>query len=257
MINGSVMFNLADLNDLPAYERWYKRNHAAEVMARFGPWQERYVSYMAVPVPEEYTKRFGVFNYRYTQSWFREIPGYPTDSLSFDMPKFATREDENMIVSFDLPPQATEEFKGASLTPEDSSYIRWVNLIKYPEGVDPEEADEFYLNTMAPEITKQEGLLRYFSYKVLPADGPLPGWKSTEETGEGPNPPQFHRFSELWYANYDSWKANVIDNPPAYTKPPWAEVDEYPFLTPFDSFISMFIMESPTNDFQRELLPYV
>ena len=254
MINCAVMFNLPDLNDLPVWERWYLRNHAPEVMARFQPWQTRYVSYRAVPTPVE-TEKFGVFNYRYTQTWFSELPGNPTDALSFDMPQNETRE--NRVISFNLPPQATEEFCGGEATPDDLSILRWINVIKYPDGVSAEEADAWYLEVHAKEIMEQPGITRFFSYKCIPATGPLPGWKATKEMATAPPPPQWHRVSELWYANYDAWRDSVLINPPSYTKPGWATQDSYPFLVPYEDFVSMFILESPSNDFHRELRPYV
>jgi hypothetical protein len=254
MIKSVVMFNLPDLNDLPLFERWYLRMHGPEVMARFQPWQSRYVSYRAVEAPAG-AERFGSFNYRLTEIWWRELPGYPTDALCFDMTEAETRQ--NSVVSFDLPPQATEDLLGGFGKPEDGTILRWVNVLRYPDGVTPEEGDAWYLKTHAPELMQQPRLTRFFSSGVIPPSGPLAGWKPTEEDLEAGPPPVFHRYSELWYRNFDDWKESVLNTPVSYTPPPWAQQDTYPFLMPYENFISMFILESPSNDFHKELHPYV
>lgn len=254
MINSGIMFNLPDYNDLPAWERWYLRTHAPQVMARFKPWQTRYVSYRAVPAPAE-AMQFGYMNYRYTQAWFRELPGYPTDTLTFDMTDAYTRN--NFFITFNLPPQATEDFMGGEVSPEQKPILRWVTVMKYPEGVTEEEGEDWFLNTHVPEVMKQSKLTRFFSYKCLPNTGAMPGWKADDSMVDIPAPPQFVRVNEMWYENFDGWKESVITNPPEYTKPSWASSEQFPFLKSYEDFFSMFILESPTNDFHKELYPYV
>ena len=118
--------------------------------------------------------------------------------------------------------------------------IRWLNAIRYPEGVSLEEGEQWYLNTHAPELAQQPGLKRFFSFKVIePRTGP------------------FVRISELWYDNAHAWRRAVLESPPRYTAPAWANHKRYPFLQPGVDFISQFILEAPTDDFKRALRPYI
>ena len=255
MINNVILFNLQGYNDMPAWERWYMRYHAPEVMARFEPWMMRYVSYRAVPAPEE-AEVYGYYNYRLTQAWFREMPGPPNDALSYDNAKGVTAPPQ--FVLFNIPPQATEDFMGGDATPDDKNILRWITIFKYPDGVSIEEGDDWYVNVHAKEVMKQPGLTRYFSFRTIPMQGPLPGWKPLKD-GSSPLPPpiQWCRVSELWYENFNGWRKSVIEAPPTYTKPAWAKHDKYPFLEPHVNFVSTFILERPTNDFLRELRGYI
>jgi hypothetical protein len=46
---------------------------------------------------------------------------------------------------------------------------------------------------------------------------------------------------------------SILTNPPAYTKPPWATADSYPFLEAEKNFASTFILERPSDDWLREV----
>jgi len=51
MIKDVFILNSADLpNELPAFERWYLRYHAAEVISNRGPLLVRMVGYRPLPV---------------------------------------------------------------------------------------------------------------------------------------------------------------------------------------------------------------
>lgn len=255
MINSVILFDLPGLNDMPAFERWYMRYHAPQVIARFQPWLTRYVSYRVVPAPED-AQAYGVYNYRLSQAWWRELPGPPTDALSFDQPKGMTGPPA--VVLIDLPPQATEDFMGGEEAADSKNILRWVTIFKYPDGVSVEEGEDWYLKVHAPEVMNQPGLTRFFSYRAIPSSGPLPGWKSPrggEDTAPPPTP--WVRLSELWYENFDGWRRSVISSPPTYTTPPWAKHSTYPFLQPKTDFVSAFVLESPSDDFLKDLRGYI
>jgi len=69
-------------------------------------------------------------------------------------------------------------------------------------------------------------------------------------------PASWSRLTEFWYEDFNSWKKSVIDSPPAYTRPKWAEYERYPFLEPYVDFTSTFLMERPDHDYLREASPY-
>ena len=62
---------------------------------------------------------------------------------------------------------------------------------------------------------------------------------------------RWHRVSEQWYENDNGWVDSIVKRPPAYTKPPWARFENYPFLVPGDEFVSTFLLERPDQDFLR------
>ena len=97
------------------------------------------------------------------------------------------------------------------------------------------------MNVHAPEVMKQEGLIRFFSYRTM----------------DWPGESLWHRVSELWYPNYAAWHKAVLEQPPAYTKPSWATYDQYPFVEPNRDMLGSFILERPTHDLMRENLLYI
>ena len=53
---GDVMLRSFALHDIPvnhiaALERWYYRDHAPEIVRRYGPWLARFECYLPVPAP--------------------------------------------------------------------------------------------------------------------------------------------------------------------------------------------------------------
>ena len=45
--------------------------------------------------------------------------------------------------------------------------LRWFILMRYPEGVSREKGDDWFLTIHAPEVARQPGLSRFFSYRVI------------------------------------------------------------------------------------------
>lgn len=96
--------------------------------------------------------------------------------------------------------------------------IRWVYLIKYPEGVPVEEGERWYLGTHTQEAKQMadHGLVSYKTWKALTA--PM-GTKS--RPAEFLN--QWVRVTELVFRDWDAYKASVIDAPIEYTGAPYGE----------------------------------
>ncbi len=64
----SVVLHDIPLDALPAMERWYHREHSAEISRRYGPWLQRHESYLPVPAPAD-AQAYGVYNWRLTEGF--------------------------------------------------------------------------------------------------------------------------------------------------------------------------------------------
>lgn len=259
-----LLVNIPSMNDLPASERWLLKDHAMETLSWIGPWLDEYVSYRVVPPPPDVypdAVRYGYYNWRVTNHVYNEAPPPPTKMWTivapvphpvrptatdveqiYDANVDGRREAPHMHVLCYVPFEPTQDFMGKELNPWDKSFLRWITVFKYPEGVSMEEGEKWYLDIHSKEVMRQPGIIRYFSFRTIhfPGHPPYP----------------WHRVSEQWYENFNCWKKSIIDSPPKYTKPPWAKYDEYPFLEPYVDFVSTFILERPTNDFLRDYMGY-
>ena len=244
MIRTIFLMN-ANMDQIPALERWFYSVHAAQVARRYKPWLARHESYMPPYTPPE-AEAFGAYNWRFVNTYWHEIPTGIDGELAMNPSPVAFQS-----AAATIPPQPTEDFKGAEIRPNDKQVLRWVQLIKYPEGVDKQEADDWYVNVYAKEAAKQPHLYRFLSYKTI-LDAPhAPGHIAPEdfETFVKGGSGGYDRFTEMWYESYEDWREDNIVNPPAYTKPSWAEQDTFPFVKPGTNFISSFILEKPSDDY--------
>jgi hypothetical protein len=259
-----LLANIPSMNELPASERWLLKDHCLETLSWIAPWLDSYVSYRAVPPPPAMhadVMRFGYYNWRVTNHVYNDTPPPASKLWSivapvphpvrpkvvdveeiYDTKASGSLERPLLHLLCFVPFIPTEDFLGSRLDAWGTSIIRWLQIVKYPEGVSREEGEKWYLETHAREVMQQPGLIRYFSYRTIDFPGqPAYPW---------------HRVSELWYADFNSWKKANIDSPPAYTQPAWATYHEYPFAEPFKDFASSFILERPTNDFLRDYRGY-
>ena len=74
-----MMIRTFALHDVPvtniaAMERWYYRDHAPEIVRRYGPWMARFECYIPVPAPAD-ACTYGFYNWRLTEGWWRDFPG--------------------------------------------------------------------------------------------------------------------------------------------------------------------------------------
>ncbi len=104
MIKSIVMHDIP-ISHIAAMERWYWRDHSSEIVGRYGPWEKRHDSYLPVPAPEE-ARTFGMYNWRVTEGWWREIPkAGPQGCLSFTAPPIWPK-----VATCFIPAQPTEDF---------------------------------------------------------------------------------------------------------------------------------------------------
>lgn len=247
-----VLHHLPDNNDRPALERWFRRHHCPEVLAQ-APWMTRYVMYRAQPAPPG-AEAYGVYGYRVHENWVRAADERRGVKGLLSMTPQPGAMD---VVLLDVPAEPTDDFLGAELRPDDSTVLRWVVALSWPDGVPEDEAEDWYLRVHVPETCRQPGLIRHFSHKALPPGAtPIP-MSSSQRPFMPRVPPLFgrrwHRLSELWYANDAGWVDSVLTRPPRYTPPPWAAAGAaYPFLRPGLEFVSTFLLEHPDQDLLRD-----
>ena len=252
------------VDELPYRERWLLREHAGETQSWIGPWLERYVRYWSVMPPASMVPdlvRLGSYTTGVTMHVYSDYP--PTPDKQFGMvgmipargqkeirtpgqsyAGFGTaggKEPRVETTSCYTPFAPTQDFLGSTLDPWSTTILRWFTCFRYPEGVSREEGDDWYLNIHAKEVMKQDGLIRFFSYRTM----------------DWPGPAKWHRVTEQWYPDYAAWHRAVIEKPPQYTQPSWAKYDQYPFLEPHKDFLGSFILERPTHDLLRDNLIYI
>ena len=249
----SIVVHDIPLDAYPAMERWYHREHSPEISRRYGPWLARHESYLPLPVPAE-AQAFGCYNWRVTECYWREVPEPgPKGALAFTIPPVWPR-----VASCFVPPQPTEDFLGSEFMPAEKVGLRWYVLFRYPRGVSREKGEEWFLRTHAPEVMRQPGLYRFFSYRVIQNAPALPGvWRATDGPPMDITEARWDRVIELWYETFSDWRHAVLEEPPAYTKPPWATQDAYPFVKPFEDLVCSFILERPNDEFLRDLRSYL
>ena len=245
-----IIHKINDENDRPALERWFNRYHNPEVLVNT-PWTVKYVLYRPVPCPPG-AEEYGFFGYRVHESWVIDKSQRRGQKGILSMTKQPGDCDAIVV---NMPAEPTEDFFGGDASYDDHTILRWVCAFRYPDGVSVEEGEDWFLNIHVPEVMKQPKLTRFFSTKAYmnPRKSALP--QDDFQKHDNLFFMQWHRVSELWYECNNDWKESVITSPPAYTKPPWASYEKYPFMIPGSEFISTFLLESPDRDFIKEFKP--
>lgn len=236
-------------------EKYYLSKHGPTIAMSSGPWMRRYRLWLPYTPPTEAVENFGAVRGRYAELWYPSADDYrvthggtqqaeeqmPTgivqvdETSSGDAPAFQSplpweRRDpsiekaNNPVVI--VPAIATENFHSTlgPLELEETTFLRWVTVIKYPDNVSVEEGEKWFLEVYAKEAAKQPGLLNFFSHKCIS------GVKRLDK-GEK----EWVRVCEYWYEDFDAWKKAVIESPPDYTPPSWG--GEYPFVEMVSTFI--------------------
>jgi hypothetical protein len=254
MIRSLVLHDINPSN-IAAMERWYYKDHSAEIARRYGPWMQRHESWMPVHTPID-AQEYGWFNWRLTQVYWRELPETGAKGeYAFTPPPYWF----DRIINCFIPAQCTDDFKGSQLLNFEKYVLRWVQFIQFPEGVDKEEADRWYVDIFAKEACRHDKMYRFFSSKTIKGLGRLPGvWRECDKVFlKSGKALQWDRVSEMWFENFDDWRDFVKTNPPTYTAPKWAKTDAFPFLTPYEDFVSTVVLEQPNNDFIAEKRIYL
>jgi len=232
--------------------RWYREIHGPEYVRNWGPYMTRYDTYKSFDPPPEAVKRFGAWNNRITDQWFISLEHWKEAMQPWggQTPSavLTPRPNEQRAATTLIPGRPTENFSGTNLAPEEKTVLRWFILVRYPDGVSPDEGDKWFLEVHSKEVLQQPGLIRYFSHRTIEADHPI------RPAGLG-MPKPWHRLVEQWYEDFDGWRGAVLESGIKYTPPPWAQKKEFPFMQSAVDYVSTFIGETPDIDFLRDVRP--
>ncbi len=118
--------------------------------------------------------------------------------------------------------------------------IRWLFLLKYPEGVPVEEGERWYLGTHTQEAKRMAdfGLQRYRTWKGLDAPFDTPS-RTREQLNE------YRRLTELTFPDWDAFKAAAVDSGISYTRPDYGRHGFY--------YHTIFVGEEPEYDLLNEV----
>ena len=105
-----------------------------------------------------------------------------------------------------------------------------------------------------------DSVYRFFNTPVYQEEIHLPGtWKPEQMElmykNGNPGDHQWHRYAELWFETFDEVR-EFFRAAESFTRPSWAEKEEYPFLNPYDHYISTFLLERPAYDWMRDWRVY-
>ena len=137
-------------------ERWYYRDHAPEIVRRYGPWLARFECYLPVPAPG------GRPSLRLLQLEddrglvARTARGGHRERHLLHAAQACGRGWPPAFVR----PQPTEHFLACDFLPLEKVCIRWLMLLRYPDGVTSEEGEDWFLRVHAPEVAVAAGARR-------------------------------------------------------------------------------------------------
>ena len=257
MIKSLVLHDIP-LDAIAPMERWYYRDHAPEIVRRYGPWLARHESYLPVAAPPD-ALAYGMYDWRLTEGWWREVPEAGAQgALSFTPPPVVPT-----VATCFVPAQPTEDFVGSERVPADGAYLRWVVFLRYPERVAEYDGERWFRGTFAAEVAACPHVKRAFSYQTVREHIGLPGtW------APGAAPPMetlhlgWHRVVELWFESFAAWRTAVLGEagrarPGAFAAPHWATATTFPFVQPYVDFAATFVLERPTDEFLRDVRAYM
>lgn len=223
-------------------DRFYMRYHGPEITRLSGPWMTRYQLWLPYEPPEEAVELFDAVRGRYGELWYRE-----EDHADLPAARGLTRPPfdyegnpkKNKQTNVKVPCNPTEVFYDSDPHPEKTSILRWVTIMRYPEGVSVEDGEKWFLEVHAKEALKQPGLLKFVSHRVLEssADAPPPDMDMPEDVKMIPQR-SWVRLCEYWYEDFDAWRKAILESPPKYTSPSWG--GKYPFVEMTSTFIPYY-----------------
>lgn len=236
---------------------WLYATHVHESISQFRPYVSQYAFYNALPVPKG-GEAFGTVRMQLTEHYWQEDPldasmaikvfteTFPTDVLIWqgNMPETAAdmnfegdnaratkMEDCNPFVFAFLPMNWEEDFKGTGRTLSDGPNYRWNFAIHYPEGVDMETGDAWFHEAFAPAFAAMPEVTRMVSSKIKKEVNGCP----------------MDRVVEIWFEGPDQWYA-AIEAAKQIEKPAWAQTDAFPYLTPYQNIMGIFVADNISSD---------
>ena len=143
-------------------------------------------------------QQFGFYNWRVTECFWREMPKAGARGAYF----FTPAPVWNPIATCTAA-QPDEDFFGWDGFSTEGACIRWYQVLRYPLGVRLKDGEDWYVNVHAPEVCKQPGLRRFFSYQCAQEARPAGRHVAPDAT-----PPddmqmvQWDRVVEMWYDSF-------------------------------------------------------
>ena len=218
--------------------RFYMRYHGPEITRLSGPWMTRYQLWLPYEPPEAAVNLFGAVRGRYAELWYREEDYLDRPEMrGVTQPPFIRNSKKKSgQANVMVPANPTDVFYDSDPHPEKTPILRWITLIRYPDGVSVEEGEKWFLEVYAKEAVKQPGLLKFVSHKAVSFDNvEVPG---TKMPAGMPAMKKWVRLCEYWYTDFNAWRKAVLDSPPDYTAPPWR--GSYPFVDMASTFIPYY-----------------
>lgn len=270
LMRSLIYVGLAKEEYRPKLMRWLYKHHIPDSISKFGPYCSKYAFYQAYPAPPE-AERFGSRNMQLTEHyWYVDehldemknsiLNEYmPMDVLRWqgcipdvgDTSENAETGDAGRAVGGDngcppfvfafIPINWEEDFKGAGRTIEDGANYRWQFLIQYPEGLDKEEGEKWFHETVVPYFTNCPYVNRFVSSRVMKNYGAA----------------SYDRVAEIWYEGEEEWYKSVVEGTKNMEKPSWAQQEQFPFLRPQFNFTSVFVGDYATMDCYSQYHGYI
>lgn len=261
-------------------ENWLYRYHIPDSISQFGPYVSKYAFYQALPVPAG-GERFGAVRMQLTEHYWLANPNdirefvhhkalteyFPADVLVWQNnlpdPGNAAEVDKGSVVNVEgddaratkgdesagtvpfifafVPVWWEDDFKGEGRTVEDGPNYRWQFLIRYPEGADKEEADEWFKNEFIPPFAASPATTRILSSKVV----------------KEVNNCEFDRVCEIWFDGPTAWQNTVKAVAEKVKKPSWAETEDFPYVKKSYGISSIFLSDIPRSDNLTQYQGYI
>lgn len=95
--------------------------------------------------------------------------------------------------------------------------LKWIFLVRYPDGVTLEEGEAWYFDFHVKEARGMVGLRGYRTWALQPATTPGAG-RSLEMLN------RWARMTELTFDDFAAWQ-HAMDNLPTFTPAPWADTE--------------------------------
>jgi hypothetical protein len=161
-----------------------------------------------------------------------DVPRYtlpPYGPRGFEAETIFIADDANNDFLADSSPAIVPE-------PFDSELlVRWLFILRYPEGISKENGESWYLGTHTQEAKYMLGLRRYRSW----------GAQARRPELRDVAPLKWDRLTELAFADWDAWEEGAVTKMPRWTPPPYGNPG---FLSE-----TVFIGEEPEYDFLKDM----
>lgn len=236
---------------------WLYSTHVQESISQFRPYVSQYAFYNALPVPPE-GERFGTVKFQLTEHYWQVNPlseemsvkvfteTFPTEVLIWqgNLPEEAASmnfegddaratkvSDCNPFVFAFLPVCWEEDLKGAGRTPTDAPNYRWNFAIHYPDGISVEEGDKWLREEVIPVFQEMDETNRMVTSRIIKEVNGCP----------------MDRVMEIWFEGPDQW-CSAMKKAEKIKKPSWAQTDVFPYLTPYQNIMGIFVADYISSD---------